>query len=291
MALPSREVVVLTFFGGATSVGCFNPSPPGSGDGSSGAATTGGPGGTAPSMTASTTMTSNSSSPSTTSPPTTEPTTTPDTTAGPDTVTETTTGPPDTTSGTTGCPEESTGGGDGVAPVFEGGEFTEASVVTLTFSEALQNPVGTVDPSQFRLSYAIASSFPPAPYDTLVYYDLGYMSGDFIQVEQIGWDPCAKNQVVLYLNGELDDAVCERVEAFNDYYFGGAGPSYETVGGILLHFARGLGGDLEDFEGLAFEDLSPEFVLNADELAYRPPNYYVYADFPERDPDLPIPCP
>ena len=283
----------MTFFGGASSVGCFNPSTPGSGDGSTGDATTAGPGGTAPSTTPGTTMTSNSSSPSTTTPPTSEPTTTPETTVGPDTVTmtETTTGvPPDTTSSTTGCPEGSTGGGDGLAPTFEGGEFTEPSVVTLTFSEALQNPEGTVDPSQFRLSYGLASSWPPAPYDTLVYYDLGYLTGEMIQVEQIAWDPCVKNQVVLYLGGELDDAVCEQVAAFNDYYFGGSGPGYETVGGILLHFTRELGGDLEDFEGLAFEDLSPEFVLS-DELSYRPSNYYVYADFPERDPDLPIPCP
>jgi hypothetical protein len=180
-------------------------------------------------------------------------------------------------------------------PILMAAEFTESNLVTLTFSEALTNPVGVVQPEQWRLSYGIASAFPPPPYDTLIYYDLGYldMPPTAIAVEEIEWSSCARDQLLLHLDGDLTQDVCDRVAAFDNYFFG-MGPAYESAGAMLVHFATSIpmSGAVEDEAGNALAELAPEFVAAAPMLKLQlTNNYYVYADFPNRDPDLPIPCP
>ena len=292
MDIRTRRLVALSVCSGAIGLpACFNPEPP-KGHGSTGDTTTGGTttastSSASTATTATTTLTSSADTSTTQSP--TETTDATDATTGP--ATESSGG---SSEGSTGCPPEATGesGADVNPPILMAAEFTASNTVSLTFSEALTNPVGVVRPEQFRLSYGLATSFPPPPYDTLIYYDLGYLDNPQvpIAVDEIEWSSCARNRIVLHLDGDLTQAVCDRAAAFDNYFFGAG---YETAGAMLVHFATSIpmAADVEDEAGNPLAELAPEFVVAAPALKLQPVEYYIYADFPNRDPDLPIPCP
>ena len=59
-----------------------------------------------------------------------------------------------------------------------------------------------------------------------------------------------------------------------------------TRGGLLLHYAGGGNSELTDLAGLPLANIGAEWIKTSDTSMYIP-----YANFPDFNPFLPIPCP
>lgn len=209
------------------------------------------------------------------------PTTGSPTTLSPTTVTPTTEPPPPPPVDTT-------------PPQMIGVELLDPQILRVTFTEAIA-PVDLVNPKRFRLS---VGRYRPAYYyssQRTVYYDLGLFNTpecdyyyepcyyepplpvDALDVLPDAYDPA---QVIVLLTNPIFTRVCQIAAQAADPNPPGA------RGGLFLHYAAGGNSEITDLVGLPLADIGVEWIKFTDDYMS-----VDYANFPELNPFLPIPCP
>lgn len=182
---------------------------------------------------------------------------------------------------------------DMTPPQLVGVEFLDPQILRLTFTEALAS-VEQVNPKRFRLSVARYS--PQYYYSTpqTGYYDVGLFNNDCdyyygpcysydpVPADPIDVLPDAYNpaQAVILLSNPVFSRTCDVVEQV-------ANPSPPgSRGGLLLHYAAGGNAEVTDLAGLPLGGIGVEWIKTTEDVMF-----VQYADFPEQNPFLPIPCP
>ena len=173
-------------------------------------------------------------------------------------------------------------------------ELLDPQILRVTFTEAIA-PVDLVNPKRFRLS---VGRYRPAYYyssQRTVYYDLGVFNTpecdyyyepcyyepplpvDALDVLPDAYDPA---QVIVLLTNPIFPRVCQiAAQAADPNPPGGRG-------GLFLHYAAGGNAEITDLVGLPLADIGLEWIkFQEDYMAVD------YANFPELNPFLPIPCP
>ncbi len=173
-------------------------------------------------------------------------------------------------------------------------ELLDPQILRVTFTEAIA-PVDLVNPKRFRLS---VGRYRPAYYyssQRTVYYDLGVFNTpecDYyyepcyyeppLPVDGLDVLPDAYNpaQVIVLLTNPIFPRVCQIAAQAADPNPPGA------RGGLFLHYAGGGNSEITDLVGLPLADIGVEWIKFQDDYMA-----VDYANFPELNPFLPIPCP
>jgi hypothetical protein len=155
-------------------------------------------------------------------------------------------------------------------------EKPAATVVELHFSEPV-TPVGDVDPSSFRLSYATV--FGTGPQASTRYEDpMSYLCGStdlcLEDADVVAIEPGSNDAVARLTIAAWSPVFCEQM-AFAAMMF----PAH-----LLLHY-RGEDSIIEDLDGESLAPVGPTWVDEED--------YYLLSpgELPEMASLLPIPCP
>jgi hypothetical protein len=219
----------------------------------------------------------------------TEDPTAPTTTLSPTTITPTTEPPPPPP------PPDTT------PPALIAVELLDPQILRLTFTEAL-GPVDQVNPKRFRMS--LARYQPQYYYNTprtgyydidlvnyeldceyVCYYDYCYeqcTSLPGVAVDAVDVLPDAYNpaQAIVLLSSPIFPRTCQvAADLANEQPPG-------SRGGLFLHYAGGGNAEITDTVGLPLPSIGIEWIKT-------PENYtqVYYANFPDMNPFLPIPCP
>lgn len=161
----------------------------------------------------------------------------------------------------------------------------------LTFSNPIAN-ADEIDPTAFRISYAITSYLVYAPgyiYQGTYYqsvgeysYPEGYTDLEFVSAS-LGATP---TQLVLELSAPIDDDVCYSIGQFEQYFadYVAQYPGSKADIGLFLHYAAG-DIPLTGTNGQVLADIGRDWVLTEDDYLYRE----TYG-FTQLTPRLEIPC-
>jgi hypothetical protein len=223
-----------------------------------------------------------------------------DTTGGTDSDTE---GPsPTTTLTPTTEPPPPPPPPDTTPPQLVGVELLDPQILRLTFTEAIA-PVDDVNPKRFRLS---AAQYRPAYYYSTprtAYYDLElfnneyvcdyvcyeyyecydqctYLPGVAVDALDVLADAYNPAQAIVLLSQPIFPRVCQVANQF------AAGIPEGSRGGLFLHYAGGGAAQITDLAALPLASVGIEWVKTLDSYMLRD-----YANFPDMNPFLPIPCP
>lgn len=191
---------------------------------------------------------------------------------------------------------------DSTPPQLIAVELLDPQILRLTFTEAIAS-VDAVNPKRFRLSLAF---YRPEYYYSqarTTYYDLEIFNNervceyvcyeydycyeqctylppqpvDPIDVVPDTYDP---TQAILLLSSPIFTRVCQTAANF------GGGFPEGSRGGLLLHYAAGGAAQITDQAALPLASIGIEWVKTDEQYMF-----VDYANFPDLNPFLPIPCP